>query len=224
MKKLSFLFLMIIVISCSKDETKDIELSSVKINEYNTTLTVGDIATFTLSYLPSEAIKPPIEWETSPVYIAKIDSNGVLKAISDGDVKVKVSTKTFPALQDEITVTILPLAPDSISIDQDANVYYGGSKCFSVKFYPENSKSEIIWSSSNESIATISKQGCLSIKGIGSVTITAKAPNINQASTCRVSINHRNPNKQAVQCVAITKAGKRCKRMTTNLNARCWQH
>lgn len=33
-----------------------------------------------------------------------------------------------------------------------------------------------------------------------------------------------NPYQESVQCIAMTQAGTRCLRMTTNLNGRCWQH
>ena len=35
---------------------------------------------------------------------------------------------------------------------------------------------------------------------------------------------HHVSRKNTVQCSAFTKSGKRCRRMTTNANGRCWQH
>lgn len=220
MKKLLFL-LPFLLLSCSKDE--DNSVSSIKINEREVQLIVGETQKFTVSYSPTNAEKPFYTWETSDNKIAIIDTTGLLKALSDGEIIVRASTNSYPYITDEVPVTILPIAAESISIDSIANVYFDGSKCLYVKFYPEKSKEqEITWMSSNENVAMVSSRGCLNIKGVGSTVITATIRGTNISSSCKVSINHRNPNRQSVQCVATTKAGARCKRMTTNLNARCW--
>lgn len=223
-KLLALLLLTTLFISCSSDDDER-SISSIKINEKHTQLKVGDTFIFTASCFPSGIISPKYKWESSDTKIAKIDSTGQLEALSKGEIIIKVSTTAYPYISNTASVKVLPIKTDSISIDPTANIYFDSSKCFTVKFYPKRAKGlEIIWTSSNENIATISSSGCVNIKGIGNAIITATISGTNLSSYSKVSINHRNPNGRSVQCIATTQSGGRCKRMTSNLNARCWQH
>jgi hypothetical protein len=58
-------------------------------------------------------------------------------------------------------------------------------------------------------------------------------PSRHRASVQPANVTNGQPKKssstniqkvKSQQCDAITKQGARCKRMTTNLNGRCWQH
>lgn len=55
-----------------------------------------------------------------------------------------------------------------------------------------------------------------------------KADTVQRATdiTPRTPVQEASPAKATTssQCTARTKAGNRCKRMTTNANGRCWQH
>lgn len=225
MKKLIYLLLVLpFFISCSSDDKND-TISSIKINEKDIIVNVGETFKFSISIYPSSVKYSSFNWISSDTKIAKIDTTGILEALSDGNITVKAYPKYYPYITDEVSVSISPIMAESISIDSIANIYYDDSKCFNIKYYPEKAKhQEIIWTSSNDKIATVSSYGCVKINGIGNATLTATLSGTNISSSCKVSINHRNPNRNSVQCIAKTQAGSRCKRMTTNLNARCWQH
>lgn len=224
MKKILYiLFAVCLFSACSSND--DGGISSIKIIERDTHLNVGETFLLSVSHSPSHVILPKLEWKSSDNKIAKIDTTGLLEALSDGEITIKAFVKEYPNITDEVSVKILAVKAESISIDPIANIYYDGSKCFTVKYFPEKAKEqEITWTSSNENIATVSSSGCVKVKGIGNAIITATISGSNISSTCKVSINHRNPNGNSVQCIATTQAGSRCKRKTTNLNARCWQH
>lgn len=225
MKKLLLLLVLPLVFNACSSDDGEKDVSSIKLNEKHIQLNVGDTFRFTATYFPSDAIPPKYKWESSDTKIAKIDTSGLLNALSKGEIIIKVSTSVYPYISDTVSVKILPIKADSISIDPTANIYYDGSKCFTVRFYPEQAKGlDILWTSSNENIATVSTSGCVKVKGIGNATITATISGTTLSSSSKISINHRNPNGKSVQCIATTQSGARCKRMTTNLNARCWQH
>lgn len=224
-KYILLLILLPFLIGCSSSDDNSNSISSIKINEKNVNLKVGETFKFSISYYPSSIKSPSIDWISSDIKIARIDTTGLLEALNDGKITIKSSTKNYPYITDEVSVSISPIMAESISIDSIANIYYDDSKCFNIKYYPEKAKhQEIIWTSSNDKIATVSSYGCVKINGIGNATLTATLSGTNISSSCKVSINHRNPNRNSVQCIAKTQAGSRCKRMTTNLNARCWQH
>lgn len=226
MKKLILLLLFtLFVLSCSDDGENEKILTSIEIIEKNPQIKVGEKFQFTVKHNPTEIEKPAYKWESTDKYIAKVDTSGYVEAIKDGEVTIKVSTKTYPYFKDEVTFEVAPVIAESMSLDSVVSVFYGDSKCLRIKYYPENSKElEIEWTSSDESVATVSQYGCLRINGTGNTVITGKAKGKNLSVSCKVSINHRNPTGASVQCIAKTQSGSRCKRMTTNKNAKCWQH
>ena len=86
--------------------------------------------------------------------------------------------KNMKQLQLFSVETVDIIYPTAISISGDAEISQGRSGKLSVTFEPENTNEKaIVWSSSDEGIATVNANGVVTGVAVGSVTITAKAFN-----------------------------------------------
>ncbi len=103
-------------------------------------------------------------------------------------------------------VELCPLANNnfSIAVDTGTNPENGSvAKCNVVNASPLNAPSRVMWESSNESIATIDRNGYVYAKRRGTITITATSRSGNLVKTINYNVlmpNYEVPNFVQVQC------------------------
>lgn len=133
------------------------------------------------------------EWSSDNEFVATVDQNGKLTALQYGTatITLKVGSKIA-------TCTINVCAPaTNMTLDKTtANIILGDSLTLtptltyaagyaSIKeTYPET----VVWSSSNEEIATVDQKGNITSKNYGEATITAKASAGNIIRTCKITV------------------------------------
>lgn len=233
-QKLIAVVSLIISLSCSvEDEGK--AASTISINERNANIKVGEYFKFTATRTPSvDNASIDLKWSSSDENTVVVDEYGRALGVSDGYAVISVRTLYSPILTDSVKINISPIEVESITIDRDLSIISGDRKCFSVKYHPHNAKKrEIEWISSNENIAKVTPSGCVTTVNVGHCTITARIKGTNISASSSISILKKSSSggnggsgnlSKAVQCSGRTKKGRRCSRMTTNINGRCWQH
>lgn len=110
-----------------------------------------------------------IKWSSDNVHIVKVDDNGHLKAISEGDATIK-ATITYNNVEytDECNVkVIVPV----INIYSSDIFYVGDTKSLSLYTFPR--EVNVIWKSNNSDIATVNENGEIKCIAEGTATITA---------------------------------------------------
>jgi len=85
------------------------------------------------------------------------------------------------------------LAPDitleSISIDKTKTIELGKTLTLTPIFNPSNATNKIVtWTSSDESVATVSNAGVVTPKKVGSTIITVTSQDGNKKATCTVTV------------------------------------
>ena len=125
-----------------------------------------------------------IVWESSNERVAKVTQEGFITAVSVGKCTItasydgKVATSAVTVV---IPVTGITMEP------KETRLYIGGTKTLTARIQPYNASDKtILWSSDNESVATVSSRGVVSGVGAGSCTITATAGEY--SATCRVEV------------------------------------
>ena len=116
-----------------------------------------------------------VEWESEDKTVATVDKNGVVKAVSGGTTKIYASI-CEGKIYAYTTVTVKQ-ALESISISGDSGMKPGTTAQLKLVLNPEGANAnadDAVWSSDNESVATVSQSGLVTAKGEGTVTITVK--------------------------------------------------
>ncbi len=155
-----------------------IPVQSIAIDMSSAELIKGEGVSLNVIVTPTNATEiEDIVWTSSDSSVASVSENGVVRAVSEGTVTISATMGSFTATT-EITVTEIHL--ESISVDNDeTSLNVGSSLIISVKPNPENTTDDytISYKSSDENIATVSKDGVVTGIQPGTVTITVTTSN-----------------------------------------------
>ena len=201
MKKYVFLFAAIIFIAgaCTREVSLPGDpryVDSIVITNKINDIIVGNQHQFEAAYYPWDAEGfDKFIWQSSDDSIATVDQSGLLKAVDEGDVIIKliaeVTRKKGKAeLTDEVTVRVAPIDIESIRLHRnDLEILNRSTDTLKVSFVPANAKpKEIEWKSSNETIASV-EDGIVTAKSAGNTLITAQVKDTDIKATCNVKVN-----------------------------------
>lgn len=138
-----------------------------------------------------------VKWSSSDEAIAKIDGDGFITGKSEGTAIIQAYAKDDPTITQTATVEVrVPVSKMKITTP-DAKLLVGSDDSFAhiqldCVIEPSNAyHQEVLWSSSNEKVATVDENGYVTALSRGSATITAKSTDPTQkwlSSTCQVSV------------------------------------
>jgi len=169
-------------------------LSSISVSLPDGNIPVGisqrAVATGTYTDGTSHDISTRVIWSSSDSSAATVDSGGLAKAISPGSVVITVTSGNVSATAtltvnlgtlSFISVTpLLPSIPVGVKEQLTATATYSDGTYFDVT-------EQVSWSSSDSSVATISKTGLITAIAPGTVTITAGSGSISERTTVTVN-------------------------------------
>ena len=165
---------------------------SITLNKNSITMEVG--ATDDLSYtiLPNEAVSETISWTSSNESVVTVDDNGLVTAVNKGIATITVSTSNGKS--DYCVVTVKDPTVYVVSIKLSASsiqLRSGEEQQLIATIRPSSATNKtLVWSSSNESVATVDQNGV--VRGIkaGNAVITATTcDGSNISATCAVIVS-----------------------------------
>ena len=169
--------------NCLVHITKDV--SSVSLNKTETQITAGSSETLTYTLNPIDANEVVI-WSSNNESVATVDQNGVVTAKTMGTTTITVATVTSKKMAScEVTVVSAPIT--SVSISSSATVNKGTPYKLSLTVSPTQYEGTVTWSSSDESVATVSQDGTITGHKAGSAVITVKS-DTGYSDTCAVTV------------------------------------
>lgn len=157
---------------------------SVTLNLDRAEVTEGESLQLTATVTSEEATDKSVTWSSSDETIAAVDANGLVKGIKNGMATITATTVSGHIATCNITVKskTVEIADFTLNLDR-AEITEGESLQLAAKITPEEATDKsVTWSSSDETIATVSANGL--VRGIktGIAIITATAANGMQAS------------------------------------------
>lgn len=191
MKKLLLLLLVLPFIfgSCSSDDDNEDnpKVSSIKIESIESDLFIGGEYQLKVTHTPSTLDAPAYTWESSNTEVATVDNNGKLKTIKEGQAIIKV-TATSLNLTSNLNITVLPIQATSIKLDKQTHeIVAGQSFTLTCKIEPDNTTNKnVTWTSSDETIATVSKEGVVTALSDGDITVTASLGSLKDE--CKIKV------------------------------------
>ena len=176
---------------------KAIPVTSVTLDKDKLELVEGDVAKLIATVLPEDATNKSVTWKSSTESVATVDQNGNIKAVSGGYTYIYVITQDGNKIDTcEVIVTKKVIHVDSVLLNKDKlGLYEDETVQLIPTVLPENATNKnIIWSSSNESVATVDQNGNVTAIatggwGPGLATITATTEDGGYTANCVVTVS-----------------------------------
>lgn len=182
----TLVFVSLVCISCNffTKEYESIEIKNAKEEYY-----IGDEVSLEVWIDDLVTNNNKLNWESSNDFIAGVLENGSLELRNVGEVTISVSLKNNSSLSDSVVITVKRRALEAISIYGSNIIATGNRATLTIETTPLHASNLVTWSSSDESVATVSEDGIVTALTCGEVTITAiSRENKNISSTFNIEI------------------------------------
>ncbi|WP_430597930.1 Ig-like domain-containing protein [Enterococcus sp. AZ177] len=155
---------------------KKIAIETIQLDPTNITISVGEETELKATILPGNATNTKINWKSSDDSIASVSNAGITKAKKAGKVTVtattedgkKTATSEITVRPSVVKVTGVSLNPSALELEEHT------SEQITATVTPTNATNKkITWSSSDESVATVTAEGKVKAIKAGIATITA---------------------------------------------------
>ena len=163
-------------------------LFEVHLNTDSLSLTKGETAYLTVSFVPETASDHTVAWSSSDPSIAAVDSTGKITAVSNGTAVITV-TANDGGFTDTCTVTVttplngIALNKHTLSLNKNS------SETLTVSFDPEDASDQtVVWSSSDPSAVSVDQNGTVTALKGGSAVITVVSSDGSHSDTCTVTV------------------------------------
>lgn len=164
-----------------------IAVTGITLNKTSLTFSsLNSTQQLTATVTPENATNKTVTWESSNTSVATVSSSGVVTSKGSGTATITASAggkSATCAVIVNIPVTGVSLNKTTLSLKK------GSSETLAATVSPSNAtNSEVIWSSSNSSVASVNSSGKVTANAVGNATITVKTVDGNKTATCNVSV------------------------------------
>ncbi len=183
------------VAECTINST--IPVNGISLNKSNIEMIAGDTVSLVATVTPTDAFDKSVIWSSSNTTVATVE-NGLVTAKSEGTVTITAKTndggKTASCV---ITVNAPVVNVTDITLNKcDISLNVGESETLVATITPSTATNKnVVWTSSNESIATVDENGKVTAKTNGIAIITATTADGNKEVTCTVTVTGESDNE-----------------------------
>lgn len=162
-------------------------VSGVTLDKSEVDLLVGQTLNLNATVAPVNATCKDIIWSSNNPDYVSVDENGKVTALDGGRATITATTKDNAFVASCVINSIVPVEDISLGyneveayVDEEFTMYY--------TFAPENPTDiEVVWSSSNENVATVSEDGTVKILSEGEATITVTTNDGGFKDSCAIN-------------------------------------
>lgn len=172
-------------------------ISILKIEPRYLTMRVSESRQLNAIIAPENANDKNICWESWDQSIVKVDQNGNVTAVGVGEVTVSIIPEKKPPYNSGLTIAycdiiVLPkeVVAEEIILDTNESILLMGQTLqLTATVLPEDATDKtVVWSSSDDDIATVDEDGLVNAISIGEAVITATCGDVN--ATCVVTVTN----------------------------------
>jgi endoglucanase len=166
-----------------------VSVNSLSVNPPSASINVNNTQQLTAIITPSNASDKIVAWSSNNASVATVSPNGLVSGIAQGNATI-TATSNDGGKTASCNVTVNYISVTNVSIyTQSTEMYSGETQQLSAIFTPSNASNQnVSWSSSNESVATVSSSGLLTANNSGSTTITVTTQDGGLTDTVAITI------------------------------------
>lgn len=174
-------------------KANEVITTAIRLSKSTETIAIGETLQLEVETEPKEVTNNILKWSSSDSNIATVNADGLVTAIAEGSAQIIVTTTDGSNLSAicDITVEKQFISISEIKINpSDARVAIGTSIQLNAIISPQNaSATNIVWSSTNPIVATVSPNGQVNAIAEGEAIIVASTQDgTNLSATCSISV------------------------------------
>lgn len=164
-------------------------VESIELNLTELTLTEGDKSTLKVTYTPGSATDKTVTWTSSDESVATVAATGEVTAVKAGTASITATTANGKTASCTVTVEAKEVPVTSITLSEtEVELMVGKTASLTATVNPKDATdSSVEWTSSNTKVATVSREGVITAKAVGTAVITAAGAN-DKSATCTVKV------------------------------------
>lgn len=165
-------------------------VTKITLSETSLILMEGDEHTLTYSISPQNASITDVVWTSSDVSVATVNSLGIVKAVKEGEARIRVTSTDNSGVYAECVVVVTPYIPiTSIRLNStETTMIVGDTRRLTDRTYPHNTTEQAVWRSSDTGIVTVDADGNIRAVGPGTCTISKLGTTSGVEGTCIVHV------------------------------------
>ena len=166
-------------------------VQSISIDKNEINLKTNETAKLEVTILPESATNKSVAWTSSNEAVATVDANGVVTAIALGEAVITATTTDGTNLSATCKVTVVPTLAETITLDKtEISLEATENATLVATVLPElTTNKSVIWTSSNEAVATVDANGVVTAIAVGEAVITATTTDgSNLSASCKVTV------------------------------------
>ena len=148
--------------------------------------------------MPENAGTKELEWSSENPEVATVDANGVMTGKKIGKTVITAKTKDGTDITVSTTLTVLPKLVETMTFaEPSVSIVKTKDKTITLTFKPEEADKRMVWTSSDESVATVAQnpnasypvEAIVKAHKVGKATIKAEAQDgSGMSATCEVEV------------------------------------
>lgn len=178
--------------SCPGPILPIVHVTGIEVSPSSAELDVNETLQLTATLAPVNATNQYVTWTSDKENIASVSAAGLVVAHAEGEAVITVTSEdgshtascTVKVKKPFIAVTDVTIDPTS------ADLFVNETIQLLASISPSNaSNQDLIWTSTDNSIATVDATGLVSAKAVGEATITVTSVDGNHSASCRVKVS-----------------------------------
>ncbi|MDL2222034.1 Ig-like domain-containing protein [Parabacteroides sp. OttesenSCG-928-N08] len=168
-----------------------VSVTGVSINKTSTSLMIGETEVLKATILPSDATNQAVSWKSNSPSIATVENTGKVTGVAVGVATITVTTEDGNHTATcSVTVNQATVSVTEVSINKTStSLLIGETEVLKATILPSDATNkEVVWSSSNSSVAKVFQTGKITAVGEGKTTITATTVDGNYKAYCEVTV------------------------------------
>ena len=165
-------------------------VTSIELSRTDIEMFVGDEPiTLNATVFPSKYVNNSISWSSSNSDVAKVESCGVITAVSNGQAIIYARADDGSGVRGKCTISVRTRVA-AIKLDEsEATINVGESLSLIATITPSSaSDKSIIWSSADAAIATVNNSGTVTGVGLGTTTVSATTVDGGYTASCAILV------------------------------------
>ena len=177
--------------------------ASIRLNKSEIKLAAGKSYQLEEIIYPETAASSLVTWKSSNKSVATVSQDGTVKAIKNGTATITCTTSNGKSAKCKVTVQT---PTTGVSLDKETlTLYTTETYKLTATVKPSTAQDKsVAWTSSDESVATVSSKGTITAKKSGLAIITCTTKDTGKSAQCYVTVKKR----VAVKAFDLNKTSK----------------